>query len=220
MNKKEPSMNNKKSDKSTRGSGMSMKEPGMNMTGLLKSVCLIIVTMLILVMLPGCGGQDESGTAENGTAVEDISGDDQQADTSGDQQSATDQSGYDGTEEIDTAAIKGDDVDVDLSKLSPTMVYSVVNDMMVKPNDYLGKKIRMSGDMASYYEETTGVTYYACIIKDATACCSQGIEFLTTDEFDPSDYPADGEPITVCGYYETYEDNGYQYGVLKKAVLE
>lgn len=52
------------------------------------------------------------------------------------------------------------------------------------------------------------------------ACCSQGIEFQTTDEFDPSQYPEEGEPVTVLGTYDLYEENGVQYCVLKDAVLE
>lgn len=113
-----------------------------------------------------------------------------------------------------------DNTDADISKLSSTMVYSVVYDMVTRPNEYIGKKIRMSGTMSTYHDEETGVTYYACLIADATACCAQGIEFQTTDEFDPSEYPAVGEPVTVLGTYDLYEENGVQYCVLKDAVLE
>ncbi len=183
----------------------------MNIKVMKKSLCLLISIMMLIVMLPGCSGSTETETPDDTTAAEEQIAADQQA-SSGQQQ--------DGTEAIDISSLAGDGVDVDLTKLSSTMVYSVVNDMLVRPNEYLGKKVRMTGAMSYYHDEETDVTYYACLIKDATACCAQGIEFQTTDEFDPSEYPEEGEPVTVSGNYELYEDNGYQYAVLKEAIIE
>nr|MCR5716177.1 hypothetical protein [Lachnospiraceae bacterium] len=71
-------------------------------------------------------------------------------------------------------------VDVDLTTLSSTMVYSEVYNMMVSPDAYVGKTIRMSGLMSIFLDEATEKYYYACIIQDATACCAQGIEFEPT----------------------------------------
>lgn len=53
-------------------------------------------------------------------------------------------------------------VDVDLTKLSSTMVYSEVYNMMNSPKEYVGKTVRMYGPAAS---TTIGdITYYAVII--------------------------------------------------------
>ncbi len=184
---------------------------------LVKVLCMLMSMMLLAMMLPGCSSQDEAEDTEEVTVTEDQITDDSSADG---QQIGTDPNTGQPIESVDISALGGNGADVDISKLSSTMVYSVVYDMVTRPNEYIGKKIRMSGTISSYHDEETGVTYYACLIADATACCSQGIEFQTTDEFDPSQYPAEGEPVTVLGTYDLYEENGVQYCVLKEAVLE
>lgn len=70
-------------------------------------------------------------------------------------------------------------VDVDLTKLSSTMVYAEVSNMCTEPTAYVDKIVKMRGKMAVYPGDQRN--YYACIISDATACCAQGIEFLTKD---------------------------------------
>lgn len=67
------------------------------------------------------------------------------------------------------------------------MVYSEVYNMVTTPQNYIGKKVKMKGKFATYYDQTTGNNYFGCIISDATACCSQGIEFVLTDDYT---YPA------------------------------
>lgn len=109
------------------------------------------------------------------------------------------------------------DVDVDLTKLSSTMVFAEVYQIMVMPQDYMGKSIRMNGMTAIYDDVTDGSRYYSCIVMDATACCSQGIEFKLKEG---QAYPKSEEFITVKGIFDVYEDGTYKYAVLKDAVLE
>ena len=112
-------------------------------------------------------------------------------------------------------------MDVDLTTLSSTMVYAEVYNMLVSPNDYIGKIIRMKGLFAYYEDPQTGNLYFACIIADATACCSQGIEFTLADAYTyPDDYPELGSEITVVGEFETYTENGYSYCRLANASLD
>ncbi|MCR5502781.1 MAG: hypothetical protein K6F53_07215 [Lachnospiraceae bacterium] len=111
-------------------------------------------------------------------------------------------------------------IDVDLTVLSGTMVYSEVYNMMVTPEDYIGKTIKMEGTFSAFYDEETDQHYFACIIQDATACCSQGIEFILTDEYSyPDDYPEDGERICVAGEFDTYQEGEYTYCTLRNAKL-
>ena len=56
-------------------------------------------------------------------------------------------------------------------------VYSEVADMLTTPDNYIGKTVKMNGAFNIYQDEKTDQNYYACIIQDATACCSQGLEF-------------------------------------------
>ncbi len=110
------------------------------------------------------------------------------------------------------------DVDVDLTSLSSTFVYSEVYNMMTNPDDYMGKKICMEGAFSHYHDDTTGKDYYACIIQDATACCSQGIEFEFEGEHKyPEDYPEEGATIRVEGVYDTYMEGDSKYCTLRAA---
>lgn len=111
-------------------------------------------------------------------------------------------------------------IDVDLTALSTTMIYSEVSNMMTAPDDYIGKTIKMTGTMAAYYDETIDEYYQACVIADATACCQQGLEFkLKGNKTYPDDYPEVDSEITVVGTFNTYEENGMTYARLEDAEL-
>lgn len=113
-------------------------------------------------------------------------------------------------------------IDVDLTKLSSSMVYAEVFNMMVQPQDYVGKQVKMAGTLQRsqmYKEDGTedpGKYSYACIIKDALACCSQGIQFISEGQLT---YPEDDTEILVIGRFETYEENGYTYCYLADAQM-
>lgn len=124
-------------------------------------------------------------------------------------------------EKIEKALSGTAGVDVDLTQLSSVMVFSEVYNIMVLPQDYMGKTIRMEGITAIYTDEATGQKYYSCIVQDATACCAQGIEFRLKDiNGKPAAYPEEGEMITVTGVFDVYAENGYQYALLTDAALE
>ena len=117
-------------------------------------------------------------------------------------------------------------VNVDLTALSSTMVYSEVYSMMSFPDDYVGKTVKMKGQFAVYQAtDENGAfipdqIYFACVIADATACCSQGLEFALAGEHTyPDDYPELGSEITVVGTFELYEEDGCLYCRLGNAVL-
>lgn len=117
-----------------------------------------------------------------------------------------------------TAAGSTEGIDIDLTALSSTMVYSEVYNMMVSSEKYIGKTVKMAGSFSFYHDEASGNNYFACIIADATACCSQGIEFVTTDDNTyPDDYPEVGGEICVVGVYDTYQEGGKTYCTLRNA---
>ena len=93
--------------------------------------------------------------------------------------------------------------DVDLTVLNSTMVYAQVYDMMVSPEQYLGKTVKIKGNFT--YEEGENRYYFACLISDATACCAQGIEFVLKEDLAfPAEYPALYTEITVAGVFDVY----------------
>ncbi len=111
-------------------------------------------------------------------------------------------------------------IDVDLTKLSGTMVYSEVYNMLSAPENYIGRTVKMNGSFNLYCQKTDEngepdlnyPIYYACVIADATACCSQGLEFVLDGNFAyPDDYPELGDNITVTGTFETYKEDGTTY---------
>lgn len=119
-----------------------------------------------------------------------------------------------------TAGEPSGNIDVDLTVLSNTMVYSEVYNMMVSPEEYIGKTVKMDGRFACYHDEATGNYYFACIIQDATACCAQGIEFvLAGDYVYPHEYPEIDAEICIVGVFDTYDENGDTYCVLREARL-
>ena len=117
-------------------------------------------------------------------------------------------------------------VDVDLTVLSSTMVYSEVYNMLYfYPEDYYGKTVKANGIFAIYQMVVDGVTQpdpvaYACIIADATACCAEGMEFVLEGDLTyPDDYPELGTEITVIGEFQSYEENGMTWYHLVNARL-
>lgn len=113
------------------------------------------------------------------------------------------------------------DIDVDLTKLSSTMVYSEVYNMLTSPDPYLGKTVRMKGQFATYEDPQSGAVYFACVIDDATACCSQGLEFVLEGEYTyPNDYPSLGTEISVTGEFQTYTEGSNLYCHLIHATME
>lgn len=117
--------------------------------------------------------------------------------------------------------IQSSKIDVDLTALSSTMVYSEVYNMLTTPSNYLGKTVKMSGNFSVYHDEQTGKYYYACLIADATSCCSQGIEFVLDGDYSyPNDYPELNSAITVTGTFDTYKEGDKQYCQLINAKME
>ena len=111
-------------------------------------------------------------------------------------------------------------VDIDLTALSSTLIYSEVFNMMMEPLEYVGKTVKMDGVCSIYEDENTGNIYYACIVQDATQCCSQGLEFvLDEDQYQKEDYPKAGDEIIIKGTFDTYEENGNQYLTMRNSQL-
>ncbi len=109
-------------------------------------------------------------------------------------------------------------VDYDLTAMSSDMVYATVYQMLTNPEEYAGCTVRMSGVYYAAYYSVTELYYHYCIIADASSCCSQGMEFVCTD--DGSDFPADYTEIIVVGTFGSYEELGVTYNCLLEATIE
>ena len=101
---------------------------------------------------------------------------------------------------------------LDLTKLSGTLVYAEVYNIMSSPDDYIGRTIKMSGPYTANYYEPTQKYYHSVIIEDAAACCAQGLEFEWKGEHSyPGDYPENGAKVEVTGVFGSYEELGQTY---------
>ena len=170
----------------------------------MKKIALIISILIMMSALTSCAGakssEDKKRTNWSSSNVNDVI---QSRIDEENQKSSTDPS-------AGTTSAASD---------ASTMVYSEVYNMMTKPSDYIGKTVKMAGPLASYHDEASGKWYYACIIQDATACCSQGIEFELAGKKAPDGYPTDGSDICVIGVFDTYKEGESTYCTLRNAEL-
>ena len=112
-------------------------------------------------------------------------------------------------------------VDLDLTKMSATMIYSTIFDMLIMPEDYVEKIIKVTGWFETYMDTKSGELYYAVLVPDATACCQQGLEFVWKGNHAyPDDFPKPGQNITVTGIYKMIENDGVTYTYLEANSVE
>lgn len=112
-------------------------------------------------------------------------------------------------------------VDLDLTKMSATMIYTTIFDMLVMPEDYVEKNIKVKGWFETYTDPYTGEIYYAVVVPDATACCQQGLEFVWPGNHTyPDDFPKPGEDITITGLYKITETDGVTYNYLEATSVD
>ena len=103
-------------------------------------------------------------------------------------------------------------VDIDLTVMDSDMVYATVYQMtFVNPDAYVGKTFKASGKITYATSNITNLYYAYVLIKDALACCSQGVEFECKGYACPDDYPAEGTEIEVIGTFESYTEEGDPY---------
>ena len=116
------------------------------------------------------------------------------------------------SEEETTVDLSSDEADIDLTKLNQTMLYSQLYNMTNMPDEYFGKTVKLKGKFKLLYNSDHTKILYGCEIQDATACCTNGIEFVPKDTYSyPDDFPKDGEEITVVGKFEMYIENSVRY---------
>lgn len=179
-----------------------------------KWICLFAV----IVLLSGCGQQKGSDRSiNNGNSVDKVIESQVQKE---DEQKTLEENGQtaeEAAEETEQAQAQIDapaaNVDVDLSVMDSDMIYATVYQMMSDPEQYVGKTFRIEGKFYVTYDEMTKNQYYYCVIKDATECCAQGLEFVWGDgsHVYPDEYPSDGTEAVVDGTFELYTENDSKY---------
>ena len=179
----------------------------------MKRIFCLLLAVCMMASLCDCG-KDSEKDAGNDTSSSDVevSAPTESIPTPKEQETPDEQQTPEEPEQTQTSA---DGVEVDLTVLSSTMVYSEVYNMLYNdPAHYLGKTVKARGGFSIYQLVTDGVLQpdpvsYACIISDAAACCAEGMEFVLKGDLTyPDDYPELGTEITVVGEFQAYEENG------------
>lgn len=183
-----------------------------------------------VVLISGCGKQADNGKGINsGKTVDKVI----ESQVKKEEQKKTEESTKEDTQKNDqqntdtrtSESVQGSvnapeaSVDVDLSVMDSDMIYATVYQMMSDPEQYVGKTFRIEGKFYVTYDEMTKNQYYYCVIKDATECCAQGLEFVWGDgsHIYPDEYPNDGTEVIVDGTFELYMENDSRYCRLANA---
>ncbi len=120
-----------------------------------------------------------------------------------------------------TNATSSSKPDFDLTKMSATMIYSTIFDMLIMPEEYVEKVIKVKGWFETYTNPESGELFYAVVVPDATACCQQGLEFIWPgDHHYPADFPDPGQDVTVTGRYKLVDKDGFAYNYLEATEVE
>lgn len=176
--------------------------------------------LIACLFLTGCMGDERSSAPQKTSAVEGVLGE-QTRETPAPSQTFA--SAPMSTPMQTSEALPGSSggIDIDLTAMSGTMIYGEVFSMMENPAAYAGKTVKARGPYYASYYEPTGKHYHFVVIADATACCSQGLEFVWNGtHIYPDNYPADGIEIEIVGVFGTYEEEGYTYSYLAVDEIE
>lgn len=89
-------------------------------------------------------------------------------------------------------------IDLDFSKMNYNMISSITFEMLVAPENYENKTVKITGDF--YSDEHEGRKYYTVLVWDATGCCPAGLTFIPTDSVKNEIHKLmPNEKITVTG---------------------
>ena len=126
----------------------------------MKKLIIIFLLTIIMLITTGCdnsrGAYGRSGTGQSAVTEEVLKKDMTEAD-----------SGNSDTGRLPPDTVMADEgpytIDIDLTGFSSTMIYAEVYNMMVSPEDYIGKTIKMNGLFSYYHDEDTDNEYFFCI---------------------------------------------------------
>ncbi len=173
-----------------------------------KRVALLLSLSLLCAAVAGCAGKEASPAPQNAAPQPAVSPGLAPAPGPGASLSVP------GAGRPALAARPDPDVDVDLTALSSTMVFAEVFNIMMSPDSYVGKRIKMGGAYNSEYLAAEDAQIHYVVIADATACCAQGLEFKLDGApapVYPDDYPAANTYVEVTGTFDIYTSGDLEY---------
>ena len=106
-------------------------------------------------------------------------------------------------------------VDIDCTKLSSTLAYNKVYQIMYDPTEFAGQRVKIKGTFSKGTITGGGNQHYFVDVYDNTACCSAWLTFTWSGHAYPDEFPTNGEEITVTGKITTFTENGNVIGQIK-----
>lgn len=161
---------------------------------------LFIMLCVVALILTGCGQKNTTDTTANAVAI---------AAPTQTVQTESPTAAPIFSEATDAPVSDSSAMEIDLTNMSSTMVYSYVFNIISTPDDFIGQRFRIRGIYDEQYWDQTKLTYHYIVIADATACCAQGLEFVLIDP--NAAYPKVGEEFEISGIFGTYEEEGNLY---------
>ena len=114
-------------------------------------------------------------------------------------------------EAVDTEAEEHVD-EIDLTMMSPTMLFAEVVNMTRTPKKYDGATVTLRGGlMILAVDLETGVGSYSCYVEDATKCCQRGIGFTIDRPLEDTSILVEGSEVIIKGTFEIYEMGGRNF---------
>ena len=118
---------------------------------------------------------------------------------------------------------QGDNIDVNLSALSATMLFAEIINIMNSPDDYLGQVIKIHGEYFNYYHEEDNQYIHFVLVFDEMDCCEKRFQFRVNEDFgSPEELFEIGEGIEIIGVFKSCDGedwDGYYLAVEELNVL-
>lgn len=121
----------------------------------------------------------------------------------------------------------GEKLSLDLTKMSATMVYAEVFNMLIMPDKYDGKLIKVRGNFSRFVPNGKTEEVTTVVVSDALACCQQGLEFKITpgspleNQLKSQSLPEPDSEIEIIGRFVLSQtEEGFDYFYLDLKNLE
>ncbi|HHU03176.1 MAG TPA: hypothetical protein GXZ91_08635 [Christensenellaceae bacterium] len=101
----------------------------------------------------------------------------------------------------------------DLSRLSSTMAYAQLYDMLCNPEQYVGSAVKLKGPYMPYQSEDGEIMHFI-LVFDMQGCCELSLEMLPTRGAN-IEYPEMNTEIEVEGLFDICNDNGLRFVALR-----
>ena len=112
-------------------------------------------------------------------------------------------------------------VTVDLTKMSNMMIYSLMYDILMKPEDYADQRMRLVGTYSPFKNPDTGLMEHTLIFYDVSYCCEVELRVNMKEEYQyPKDFPRDGNKMTVVGRFNVEEMDNKTICTLEDCEME